>query len=387
MKTMWLLPAVAFLAFGQTSSRIEREGAYWVQTTRGEVAVPSGRLHVSSRGTIRVQGTRQDGITYELTKRMKARSEQDAARLLSQFAVLAEKRAEEAWVVVIYPRNASASGDLLLQAPRSLLKTSIETRGGTVEAQRLDGSVDVETAGGRIRLDDIGGDASIRTGGGEIHLGKIGGSLQCLSGGGSIHANFIGRESVFETAGGDIFVDESRGPVRASTVGGNIRVQKAASSVTANTAGGLIDVIEARGQVRARSAAGGIRVTSAKGARCESARGTIQLRGVSGALRASTASGNILAELLSGARLEDSFLNTGGGDVTVFIPSKLSLTVRAENAPFGPGKIVSEFPEVQMKLEQMRRTMQAIAEGALNGGGPVLRISATGGTIYLRREK
>jgi hypothetical protein len=28
-----------------------------------------------------------------------------------------------------------------------------------------------------------------------------------------------------------------------------------------------------------------------------------------------------------------------------------------------------------------------LAEGALNGGGPVLRINVNGGTIYLRREK
>jgi hypothetical protein len=28
-----------------------------------------------------------------------------------------------------------------------------------------------------------------------------------------------------------------------------------------------------------------------------------------------------------------------------------------------------------------------VAQGALNGGGPVLRVNVVGGTIYLRREK
>jgi hypothetical protein len=28
-----------------------------------------------------------------------------------------------------------------------------------------------------------------------------------------------------------------------------------------------------------------------------------------------------------------------------------------------------------------------VAEGALNGGGPVLHINVIGGTIYLRRQK
>jgi DUF4097 and DUF4098 domain-containing protein YvlB len=156
----------------------------------------------------------------------------------------------------------------------------------------------------------------------------------------------------------------------------------------AHTAEDLIDVLHAGGLVKAQTAAGYIKVASARSADLQSAAGAIQLRGVSGALNVSTASGNILTELLAGSRLDNSFLNTGRGDITVFIPSNLAVTVEAHNESWGGlEKIVSDFPEIRVRLEQMRRARQAIAEGTLNGGGPVLRISATGGTIYLRRQK
>ena len=41
----------------------------------------------------------------------------------------------------------------------------------------------------------------------------------------------------------------------------------------------------------------------------------------------------------------------------------------------------------KIALAAVGATIPLIAEGALNGGGPVLRIFASGGTIYLRRQK
>ena len=106
-----------------------------------------------------------------------------------------------------------------------------------------------------------------------------------------------------------------------------------------------------------------------------------------GACRASTAQGSILAELLSGNHILDSTLSTNAGDITVFISSNLPLTVMARNQSAGAAsRIISEFPEIRVKGGQPGYS-PVLAEGALNGGGPVLRINVIGGTIYLRRQK
>jgi hypothetical protein len=51
------------------------------------------------------------------------------------------------------------------------------------------------------------------------------------------------------------------------------------------------------------------------------------------------------------------------------------------------GRIVSEFPEIRVRPAEQPVRGMLLAEGALNGGGPLLWISVTSGTIYLRREK
>ena len=45
-------------------------------------------------------------------------------------------------------------------------------------------------------------------------------------------------------------------------------------------------------------------------------------------------------------------------------------------------RIVSDYPA----LPPRRMGSRIVAEGALNGGGPLLEISDTGGTIFIKRQ-
>ena len=102
-----------------------------------------------------------------------------------------------------------------------------------------------------------------------------------------------------------------------------------------------------------------------------------------GALRASTAIGSIMAQLLASRSLADSFLTTGRGDITVVIPSNVGVRIYAENDwSDDVRRIVSDFPGITTRVQGG----QVIAEGVINGGGPVLRISGTGGTIFIKRQ-
>jgi DUF4097 and DUF4098 domain-containing protein YvlB len=284
---------------------------------------------------------------------------------------------------ILGPTRADLSSDVEIQSPSTLRRLVIHSGGGNVSAVNLTGSVEAQSAGGVLQIDRIGGELFARTGGGEIHLGTIEGGVKCFSGGGSISVERCGKESWFETAGGDITVRETGAPVHCSTVGGSIRVERAASSVTAHTGAGRIDVLSAGGVVMAENSGGSIQVGSAQSVRCESSGGAIRLRNVTGSLRAITDVGSILAELIPGLKLQNSTLTTGTGDITVLIPSNLPLTVRAQCDSSRAGRIVSEFPEIPVT----QRTASFTAEGALNGGGALLQISANTGIIYLRRQK
>jgi len=95
---------------------------------------------------------------------------------------------------------------------------------------------------------------------------------------------------------------------------------------------------------------------------------------------ASTTVGNIIASLFDARLLANSFLQTGEGDITVLIPSNISVTLKATSTG-GAGAIVSDFP-----VRLTTRGPLLTAEGRINGGGPVLRIAGTGGTITIKRQ-
>ena len=160
-------------------------------------------------------------------------------------------------------------------------------------------------------------------------------------------------------------------------------MERADNGVVASTGGGVIDVIQSGGPVTAEAGNGSIKVRSASDVKCQSGMGTIQLQAVYGGLRAATGSGSIVAELLPGKPLQDSFLSTGMGDITVYLPSNLAVTVQAINSSPGARRIISDFAELRPQIEQARSQ----AQGMINGGGPMLRLTATAGTIYIRRQK
>jgi hypothetical protein len=99
---------------------------------------------------------------------------------------------------------------------------------------------------------------------------------------------------------------------------------------------------------------------------------------------ASTAGGSVFADLPSGARLEDSFLNTGSGDIVALPPSNLAVTIRAQNESTSAGRIVSEFPEIRVAGMSLAGSRSAVAQGSLNGGGPLFRLADSGRVVYLR---
>jgi DUF4097 and DUF4098 domain-containing protein YvlB len=384
-----VLALIAPWGSAQMGSPVTREGAYWVRTIGGSITVGQAeRLRLDTIGNVTVKGDAVERAVYKLKVKVKARDAREAELLLGQFEARSRAQGEWQYLTILPPRLNSETPELSLNLPRTLKQVWVETRAGSAQVNDFDGDVQVRSGGGQLGADAIKGRADLWTGGGDIQVGTVAGAVKCFSGAGVIRVQSAGGESQFETAGGEIFVHQVTGPMRASTAGGNIRIEKAGGAVFARTAAGLIQVQQADGVVTAESSGGAIQVNAANGVRCDSAGGAIRLRNVAGSMRASTAFGSILAELLSGNHMQESLLTTNSGDITVFISSNIPLTVAARNESAGAaGRIISDFPEIRVRTPGQPGFSPVVAEGTLNGGGPVLHINVIGGTIYLRRQK
>jgi DUF4097 and DUF4098 domain-containing protein YvlB len=361
---------------------LTRDGKYWVEVVSGsEPLAASSRLKISSHGAITLNGGPQKELSYSLKIRVKAATEDEARRLVKAFGVRTMKQGGGYTYLIV--QRGDGMADLQVNAPRTAQDTAISTTEGAVAFYDLDGPVRADTGGGAVTCDRIRGNVVVRTAGGDITLGTVEGTANCRTAGGRITANVVRGAATFETGGGDISAQDVGGLVHAVTMAGSIRIHSAGSAVIASTGGGPIDVGEAHGIVTAKNSAGPVKVGSAEGVRCESAGGGVMLDNISGSVRVNTAVGSIIASLLAGKPMADSFLSTGSGDITVIIPSNLGVTIRAQNELAGNiRRIVSEFPGISVRVEGG----QVVAEGPVNGGGPILRISGTGGTIFIKRQ-
>jgi hypothetical protein len=368
-----LLPLVAF-----AQQELTREGDLWVRTLHGSTPAVS-RLRVSAHGPVTVEGGVSPNLSYSVKVGVKTRTAAEARRILERYAVGLAPRGD--WLVLTAPGGAAMSA-VSVKAPR-LVAASVSTSDGMVDVRGIDGALDVETGGGELYVDRVRGDCKLSTGGGDVRVGEVDGSLECASGAGRITVGTVRGEAVLATEGGDIVVTEVGGPVRAQTRGGGIHIAKAGGAVNATSGGGRIMVDKAGGLVIARNVAGPVQVGAAAGVQCESTTGGVRLSNIWGSMQVSTMMGSILADLLGG-RPADSFLATGNGDITVLIPSNVGVTIQAENEMADTvRRIVSEFPGIPVR----RQGTLIVAEGPENGGGPLLRISAAAGTIFIKRQE
>lgn len=346
---------------------------------------PQGRLNYSGDGVIAVKGEDRDDCGF-VVKSLQIRPKLPGRGAApSTPAFLRAKQSGSTTVAVLVGSIVDSSMvEVKLAVPSSLAETIISTRRGDVRAANLRGAAWLETGAGAVEAGGIAGNVMVKTGGGPIEVGRIGGKLRCVSGGGTIRVQNAGSDAECESSGGEIVIDEVRGVARAITAGGNIRIGRAFSTVIAESISGFIEVAEAAGQVTARTRGGMIEVGSSKGCTCEAVRGGIRVKSGDGPLLVNAGSGHIVAMLAEGVFRSDSLLRSVSGDITIVIPSNLSVSVQARNETKGfGGRIVSEFSEIRVEPN----SPGVAAEGVLNGGGPLLRVVAAGGNIYLRRQR
>ncbi len=180
------------------------------------------------------------------------------------------------------------------------------------------------------------------------------------------------------TSGGGITVGDLAGKVTARTSGGGIKLGKLGSEIDARTSGGSVTLDEARGTAKLHSSGGSITVGRVVGpAEISTSGGGIKIDSVEGSVQAHTSGGSVRAGI-AGPLKEDCSLSTSGGSVHVTVDK--SAAFRLDAATSG-GSV--EAAGLTITLEKSDRSRSRLS-GSVNGGGPVLKLRSSGGSIEVK---
>jgi len=367
---------------------------------RGTIPTKEGRLLRASveLGDVRVLTDESGKISYHAIAEADAR-DPDTEEFLRRFTLESK---ETPWGVMLNAKvpwralRGRFNASIEIHIPRRY-SLEVNTGGGSIEVQAIEGRVSLTSAGGNIWVERVGGtDDSGRSGpdarravrdaeknkggklspvlpvaarletlGGHITVGDVAGTLHAKTSGGHITAGNIGGDAILRTGGGQIVAGSIAGAATLDTGGGNIHVKSVGSNVTADTAGGGLVLRQAGVPLRASANSGNITawLSSAPGGKLGESASARHPRGV-------------------------SQLASTNGDIVVYIPRELAATIDAL-VQGGAGHHIVADPALPVKIRYSDSGEDAPTihgEGELNGGGDVLRLKCVSGDIVLRLD-
>lgn len=367
------------------------EGNNWAEQIQCRIPVkPGGRLVIhADPGMIHVSPGADNEVRCLINLASYNHNEQQARNCLDRYKIKAVRAGDGAYIETL---PACKGGAGLISAHFEVnvpLKFNLEakTQGGNVAVEKLDGELRVETAGGDIRTGDVLGPVWVSTSGGAIRLGNIGQNVVARSAGGGVRVGNVNGSATLETSGGSIMTGVVNGSVTAQTAGGDIVMQAASGPVIVDTAGGQIHLGECGNSVQAQTAGGNIQVAGARGlVKAGTSGGNITLLRMMGPVTAQTTAGRILTQIAANRRtFGPSRLQTQVGDVDVFIPPALPVTINAMiNVAMGH-RIISDFPFAAQAAHRNLAYGPESAKVILQGGGAALNIQTSMGNIQIRK--
>ena len=355
----------------------------------GEVpARPGERLNLSTDlGNVVIHTQSSARVAYHV--HLEADSAQKNGRqLLENFAFRAHRAPDG---VHLRGRTVRDAGGRLwvtveVDVPRTF-QVDASTGGGNIRLDDIAGHVELSTDGGDISAGNIDGSARLETKGGHISVKNVSGDLISDTGGGHITTGVIGGGASLRTSGGHIRASSIAGAAHLFTGGGNVTLEHSGGELSAETSGGQIDVGEVSGLVRAKTGGGGIRVVRMSGpSDLHTVGGNIYLTQVDSAVTASAAAGGITAWFVMPSKHAGNCeLDSNDGDIVVYLPRELPATIDAQVQMADEHRVIVDpaFP-IKLSYDDSSNGMKTVrAEGALNGGGEVLRLRAVEGNIRL----
>jgi DUF4097 and DUF4098 domain-containing protein YvlB len=372
----------------QPTARVFRDGNAWVEETTGTLSAGREFRAFTDMGSMEVQGTASQ-VSYVVRKHSNAATEEAARKQFDQFRITANKVGD---VVILEGRMIGRSvnrlaADFVVQIPRLTQAVKAETRGGALSVNSIQGSVVGATGGGDVKLNDLAGPVKVTSGGGVMEAGTVGSDLYLQSGGGNVSVDKVSGQLIVKTGGGKVRIGMA-GPTTIETGAGNIEVNRCNGDLRANSGGGNMNLGEIHGTVTAETGGGSVKLGSAQGyVQVNTGGGSVELWKVGQGAHVETGGGAITVQFIGGReQFRESYLHTAVGNVAVYLPRDLGVSVHASTEVANGSGIKSEFPGLAITSEGGQYGPKSMfAEGNLNGGGPILRVRTTIGQIDIRR--
>ncbi|NCP65586.1 MAG: DUF4097 family beta strand repeat protein [Paraglaciecola sp.] len=145
--------------------------------------------------------------------------------------------------------------------------------------------------------------------------------------------------------------------------------------VDLNTSGGSLNIENLVGELKARTSGGSITVGNVKGyTKLHTSGGSINTKAISGNLNAHTSGGSIKVTI-DQQLTADASLHTSGGSITASILESVQMDI---NAATSGGRVSTNFAvEGSTKKQSIK--------GKINGGGPLLTLKTSGGSVRINK--
>lgn len=296
---------------------------------------PGGYLTLDAdRGSIEVGTTDRDHVDVKIERKIKKNGNWSVEEVLEDFPITFDHNDGGVTISAKYGQKQTWRWNRE--------RNRLQVKFLVTVPQRY--NVELKTLGGGISVADLEGKVGSQTAGGNLQIGKIKGSVWGQTAGGNIRVDGAQGNADVKTSGGGITIGSVEGAVEAETAGGSIRIDKATGNVNARTSGGNIVVGEVMGSINAKTLGGSVKA------------------------------------YISGQPEGDCSLETAGGSVTAYLVDDIALDVDART---NGGRVSTDVPittVVQGKVKKNR------LQGAINGGGPLLKLRTFGGSIRLCKK-
>jgi DUF4097 and DUF4098 domain-containing protein YvlB len=206
----------------------------------------------------------------------------------------------------------------------------------------------LNTSGGSIHLDNLNGSQEFSTSGGSLHMDYLTGIIKGETSGGSIDVNNSSDNINLETSGGSIHARNCQGKIRLETSGGSLNLEALNGTITANTSGGSIKANDIKGEL----------VTGTSG-------GSVNLSNMACSLNASTSGGSMHVDMQHLGKYVK--LDVSGGHVDLNLPSNQGMNLNLTASKIRSSS-VSRFSGEWEKDH---------VKGTLNGGGVPVNVDAS----------
>lgn len=164
--------------------------------------------------------------------------------------------------------------------------------------------------------------------------------------------------------------------INIRTAGGSVELKDTVGPAALHTSGGDIVAMNVEGNVEARTSGGGIRADTIRGdVDAGTSGGNVRLMQIDGKIRGRTSGGSVQCSLVGSNRGISA--STSGGSIQVTLPRATTANVEATTSG---GQFNSEIP-VATSVNVGGRV-----RGSINGGGQLIDVSTSGGSISLRAE-